>query len=87
MVSTVEQPLFFPNLDDTITPVDVFATFNVIGGGVRYEVRVTAIGKDYNNYGDWSQVVPVTSVNFYTVCPHQLGCCCRATESEQMVKT
>ena len=69
MVSTVEQPLFFPNLDDTITPVDVFATFNVIGGGVRYEVRVTAIGKDYNNYGDWSQVVPVTSVNDLTAPP------------------
>ena len=69
VVATVEQPLFFPNLDGTITPVNVYANFNVIGGGVVYEVRVTAIGKDYNNYGDWSSVSRITSVNDLTAPP------------------
>ena len=63
VIYTIEQPPFAANDDGSITPITVSAVVPVIGGGILYELRVCAIGQDYNNYGDWSQVIQVTSAN------------------------
>lgn len=62
-VYTVEQPPFTINEDETITPVPVYAKVPLIGGQVLYELRVCALGQDYNNYGDWSQTIQLYSAN------------------------